>query len=66
MEEILETIRRITEDIDTAWRSALRTGAPAGLVMTLDEASFGLHRAWIALSDSIETSRSVSHLPRNR
>lgn len=52
----MEMIGRMTEAVDAAWRAALRTGTPAGLVMAPNEASFGLHRAWIVLADSTKTS----------
>lgn len=55
-EEVMEMIRRMTEAVDAAWHAALRTGTPAGLVMAPNEASLGLHRAWIVLADSTKTS----------
>jgi hypothetical protein len=49
----VEMIRWLTPAIDLAWQKAHSTGAPAGIVMALDEASLGLHRALIALNDVV-------------
>ncbi len=49
----VQTIQRLSEAFDLAWQKARRTGAPADLLMALDEASLALHRARIALSGTL-------------
>jgi hypothetical protein len=54
--DIVRMIQRFSKMIDAAWQKARSTSAPGGLVMALDEASLGLHRARIALSHSLSES----------
>jgi hypothetical protein len=63
LEEALAMIGRFTYAFDTVLRRALHSGAPIDMVMALDEASLGLHRARIALADLGEPTRTVDREP---
>jgi hypothetical protein len=68
--DLADTVRmtqRFSKMIDAAWQKARSTSAPGGLVMALDEASLGLHRARIALSHSLsETAIPMTPASRRR
>lgn len=53
LSETARMIQRFSQLVDAAWQKARRTGAPGALVLALDEASLGLHRARIALNGSL-------------
>jgi hypothetical protein len=65
--DTVRMIQRFSKMIDAAWQKARSTSAPGGLVMALDEASLGLHRARIALSHSLsETAIPMTPASRRR
>ena len=45
-------LRIFTDAVDVALKAAQHSCAPAGMVMALDEASLGLHRACVALANA--------------
>jgi hypothetical protein len=63
--ETVRLIQRLSLLVDFAWQEAGRTGAPGALVLALDEASLGLHRARVALNDSVFGATVPSDVERD-